>query len=276
MPELPDRSAEIAHGLSIEQLLTAVENELIPRLLVSHAAELEAAPEPSIPPPEGGAWTSRADIVRFAEWSAAGEAASLREHVSGLLSSGVGLDSIYLHLFAPAARHLGDCWLRDEISFVDVQLGLCELHQIVCDCGPVGFRRKPGGEARSILLGVAPGEQHTFGITLAAEFFRRNGWQVSNLSGLEPEFIVERVASTHYTAAGFSLFGETCLDGLVSIIAEVRRRTCNPDLMILVGGDYFARHPDMVATVGADLSGSDAHRAVELAERALDGMTTTA
>jgi len=276
MPDLPDRSAETAHGLSIAQLLTAVENELIPRLLVSHAAELEAAPAPNVAAPVGGEWATTERVVQFAEWSAAGESARLREYVSGLLSSGVGLDAVYLHLFAPAARHLGDCWVRDDISFIDVQFGLCELHQMVCDCGPIGFQREPAGEPRSILLGVALGEQHTLGITLAAEFFRRNGWQVSNLSGLEPDFIVERIASTPYTAVGFSLFGETCLDGLIDIIVEVRARTCNPDMLVLVGGDYFARHPDMVATVGADLSASDAHRAVESAERALDNISATA
>jgi len=274
--DVPERTAELAHGLSIAQLLSAVENELIPRLLVSHSAELERSPvtplEAESPP--HGPWASHSEVARFAGLSAAGEETALREHVSALLSRGVGLDAIYLHLFAPAARHLGEQWVRDEVSFVDVQFGLCALHRIVCECGPIGFRQEPRGEPRSILLSVAPGDQHTFGVTLAAEFFRRHGWQVSNLAGLETGFVLERVASTSYTAVGFSLHNENCFAALADEIVKVRERTCNSDMLVLVGGDYFARNPATVVEVGADLSASDAHRAVFAAEKALDSMQT--
>jgi len=273
---------ELAHGLSIAQLLAAVENELIPRLMVSHASEGRAV-EPDVAPalPDRGPWATHGEVATFARWCADGEQQRMHEHVSALLTRGIGLDAVYLHLLAPAARHLGEQWTRDEVGFVDVQLGLCFLHRLVCECGPIGFRGDaagtlPAGETRSIMLGVAPGEMHTFGVTLAAEFFRRHGWQVSNLSGLETDFLLERVATTHYTAAGFSLYGETCLDGLAELIHSVRERSCNGELLVLVGGDFFARHPDMVAEVGADVSAEDAHRAVFAAERALAGSRVAA
>ena len=267
----------LAHGLSVAQLLAAVENELIPRLMVSHADETRVA-EPDVPPaaPARGEWAAHSEVTAFARWCADGENRLMAEHVSALLARGIGLDAIYLHLLAPAARHLGEQWTRDEVSFVDVQLGLCHLHRLVCDCGSVGVQVAPtrvGAEdaSRSIMLGVAPGEQHTFGVTLAAEFFRRHGWQVSNLCGLETDFLLERVATTHYTAAGFSLYGDICLDGLVELIAAVRERSANDSLLVLVGGDYFARHPERVTEVGADLGADDAHRAVFAAESALHG-----
>ena len=269
MVKTVDGAVRSMHGLSVEQLLAAVENELIPRLMVSHAEKLPADADAGDEPPASGPWASDEAVERFAARSMANEAHALREEVSALLARGVALEAVYLHLLAPAARRLGEQWTRDEISFVDVQLGLCCLHELVCHCGPIGFRRKAVGEPRSIVLGVPPGEQHTFGITLAADFFRRNGWQVSNLCGLDRDFIVERVAGVHYSAAGFSLYGEGCLQPLIETIAAVRAASCNPSLLVLVGGDFFARNPGMVAQVGADLSASDAHRAVLDAEQAL-------
>ena len=279
MKDIPERGAELAHGLSIAQLLAAVENELIPRLLVSHAAELDVREEEekvADQAPPSGPWAWHGEIRRFAAWSAEGDQDALREHVLTLMSDGIGLDALYLHLFAPAARHLGEQWVRDEISFVDVQLGLTALHRLVCECGPMGFRRDCGAEQRSILLGVAPGEQHTFGVTLAAEFFRRHGWQVSNLCGLTSDFVLERIASTSYHAAGFSLHNENCYAALAETIRAARGRSRNPNLLILVGGDYFARNPAAVSEVGADLSAGDAHRAVVAAESALDNTSVPA
>ena len=278
--ETRDRNIERVRNLSVAQLRTAVERELIPRLLVAHSHEKAAPEAPSIPaePPPAGEWAAHDEVVRFASLSAAGEHERLREHVSALLSCDVGLDALYLHLFAPAARHLGEQWLRDEVSFVDVQLGLSNLHRLVCECGPIGFRRECGGlvDARSILLAVVPGEQHTFGVTLAADFFSRHGWRVSNLCGHGYDFIVERLASTHYTATGFSLVGEGDLDALAKAIARLRRRSRNPNLLVLVGGDFFVRHPEAVERVGADLSAIDAHRAVLATERALDSVPAPA
>ena len=273
---------ELAQGLSVAQLLAAVENELIPRLMLSHAGDARAAAAESPPaeppvPPERAVWAAPAEIGAFAAWCAGGEERRMSGHVSGLLARGVGLDAIYLHLLAPAARHLGEQWVRDEVSFVDVQLGLSHLHRLVCDCGSIDFHvgddagPGPGGATRSILLAAAPGEMHTFGVTLAAEFFRRHGWQVSNLCGLGVDFLLERVATTHYTAAGFSLHGDGCYEALAGTIRTVRERSRNDALLVLVGGDYFARHPECVRTVGADLAADDAHRAVFAAEGALGG-----
>jgi len=275
-----DEESERARDLSVAQLRTAVERELIPRLLVAHSHEMAAPEAPGIPsePLPGGEWSAHDEVVRFASLSAAGEHERLREHVSALLSCDVGLDALYLHLFAPAARHLGEQWTRDEVSFVDVQLGLSNLHRLVCECGPIGFRRERGGlvDSRSILLAAVPGEQHTFGVTLAADFFTRHGWRVSNLCGHDYDFIVERLASTRYTATGFSLVGDGDLAALGKAIATLRRRSRNPNLLVLVGGDFFARHPDAVDAVGADLSALDAHRAVLAAERALDAVPAPA
>lgn len=254
--------------LRMDQLLSAVENELIPRLLVSHSSDVDA-PHTAAPEPASGPWADDDEVHRFAMLCIDDETDLLNRRVSDLLSGGIGLDAIYLHLIAAAARWLGEAWSDDELSFIDVQLGLCRLHRLVCECGPIGFQREGAGRPWSILLSTVPGDQHTFGVTLAVDFFRRYGWQVSNLAGLERDFLLERVAATSYSAVGFSLHNEDFAGELGGLIRTVRRRSCNPDLLVLVGGDYFVRNPHLAAEHGADLTACDAHRAVAAAEARL-------
>lgn len=250
----------------IELLLKTVESELIPRLFVNHMMDVPAtAPlvEHRSTVPEPGDWSDDESISGFADMCIANDPSVLDEHVTDLLAQGVTLESIFLYLLAPVARHLGDRWSDDELSFVDVHLGLCRLHQLICECEAIGYRSEnvslPG---ESILLTCAPGENHTFGVTMVADFFRRYGWQVSNLCGLDTDFLIARLASTHYSAVGFSLHNEYNYQALADLIKHVKDESVNKDLVIMVGGDFFIRNPGKVEVVGADIFATDGRQAV--------------
>ena len=268
-------AARAVRELRTDQLLSAVENELIPRLLVTHATEVsEAIGEAGAGAvPASGPWAAEAELRRFATLCLEDETDRLNRHVSALLSRGVDLEAVYLHLVAPAARHLGELWSADELSFVDVQLGLSRLHRLVRECGSVGARAEPaalgGGEGLSILLSTVPGDQHTFGVALAADFFDRRGWQVANLAGLDREALLEDVGATRYSAVGLSLHNEEFASRLPELVRAMRERSLNPDVLVLVGGDWFARDPGRGAGTGADLVAGDAPAAIREAERRL-------
>jgi methanogenic corrinoid protein MtbC1 len=256
----------------IELLLKTVETELIPRLFVSHMMDVPVTSplvESRKTEPTPGPWCGQKDIEAFAELCISNDPQKLDQHVTDLLARGVTLESIFLYLLAPVARHLGDRWTDDELSFVDVHLGLCRLHQLICECEAIGYRSENMPLLdQSILLTSAPGENHTFGVTMVADFFRRYGWQVSNLCGLDTDFLLARLSSTYYNAVGFSLHNDYNYEGLEDIISRVRSAATNKDLVIMVGGDYFMRNPEMVNSVGADIFASDGHQAVLLASNA--------
>ncbi len=263
--EKPTRLDDWQHvEVPVESLLRTLEDELIPRLLVSHPFR-----EPVSPAIEGGCselptgpWASSANIRTLADWCIEQDSEAVNAEVADLLGRGVSLESIYLHLVAPAARALGERWNTDEASFADVSLGLCCLHRLLCDCESVGFHRASTPESYSILLTSTPGDQHTFGVAMAADFFRRYGWQVSNLCGLDAGFIVDRLRGTHYSALGLSLHSDQNLEALDRLIGQARRISCNQDILIVVGGNFFLRHPRMVKHVGADLLATDGHKAI--------------
>jgi len=261
-----DASAKVTSPTKIELLLKTVESELIPRLFVNHMMDVPSTSplvENRSTEPTPGPWSSDDNVARFALMCIDNDPEKLDQHVTDLLAQGVSLESIFLFLLAPAARHLGDNWSADKLSFVDVHLGLCRLHQLICECETIGYRSENlllAGE--SILLTCAPGENHTFGVTMVADFFRRYGWQVSNLCGLDSDFLIARVASTHYTAVGFSLHNEYNLPGLARIIDQVKQESCNKDLFVMVGGDYFIRNPNKVESIGAEVFATDGRQAV--------------
>ena len=187
--------------------------------------------------------------------------------MTAFLARGHSLEYVFLDLFQPAARHIGDLWAEDLCSFVDVTLALGTLHRMLRDLSP-DFQREARrfDIGRQALLTPLPGDQHTLGLTMVAEFFRRAAWSVWSAPFGCIDELAEATRSTWFTVAGFSVSCIGQLDQLASVIEVVRRESCNRMVGILVGGPVFVGHPEYVAQVGADAVGLDARQAVFEAE----------
>ena len=70
-----------------------------------------------------------------------------------------------------------------------------------------------------------------------------------------------------FDVIGFSLGAEIHLGALTEVIRAVKHETCNPHVVVLVGGPLFAEHPDYMRHVGADGMTIDGREAPALAER---------
>ena len=188
--------------------------------------------------------------------------------VAGVLGRGASIEQVYLQLFQPAARYIGELWCDDLCSFVDVTLAIGTLQRMLRTLGP-DFQRNSratdGG--RQALLVPLPGDQHTFGLTMVAEFFRRAGWSVWSTPFVSRDGLCDAVQKGWFAVAGFSASCEERLDELSAVIQQIRRESCNSALGILVGGPLFVAHPEYVARVGADAMGADATQALARAER---------
>lgn len=162
-------------------LAKAVEYEIIPRLMLAHRYPHECvAVMPVIEQ------VAPEDVLEFARLVLHEDDASLKDSVMLLRSRGIPVQSIFLDLLAPVARHLGELWEKDLCDFTEVTIGLGRLQQVLRDNSadfsqPEAVNDAPPG--RRILLAPCPGEQHTFGLSLVAEFFHRAGWDVSTNFG---------------------------------------------------------------------------------------------
>jgi hypothetical protein len=181
VPDANDAGTAVPSGDWLARLVRTIEGEVVPRLMLAHRSEgtlvLPASSDRGGPPPDVESF------VRYLLQHA--DIAELNRYVEAYRSRGATLDAIYLDLFAPAARRLGQMWEDDLCGFSEVTIGLCRLQQLVHQLSmAVIEERHPVEHGPRILLAVASREQHTFGLSVVGEFFRRAGWDIAfELSG---------------------------------------------------------------------------------------------
>lgn len=184
------------------------------------------------------------------------------QFVEERLEKGLSIEVVCLELLAPSAAHLGAMWDDDLCDFNAVTLGVGRLQKILYKLSPsfVNEAAFPAN-AHRIALVSAPGEQHTFGLSMVAEFFLHAGWDVMVGHGGAREEAVDLARQQWLDVIGFSAGSEARLDWLANCIKDVRAASCNPDIGVLVGGPIFTLNPEYVALVGADATSGDAKQA---------------
>jgi methanogenic corrinoid protein MtbC1 len=243
-------------------LTAAIESEIIPQLASGLRGIPRDAADRKTRKTRSRAPFDRAAIERFARLVLSADIGAARAHVGALLQAGIEIESVYLSLLTPAARQLGVMWETDACTFVDVTVGLARIHTLMRDHLP-GFHRNGTDEANgfSVLLTPAADEQHTFGLAMVAEFFRRSGWDVESNVAVSDRELARIVAGRSISLIGFSASCTDRLDALAETIDVARRNSRNPAIGVIVGGNAFLRDPRLVARIGADAMVSDAQQA---------------
>ncbi len=241
-------------------VLQVVEADIIPRVVLARREDQDLAGLHCVP--------DTLDIARFAQIILAPDgAAKAASFVDSLRLRGFSIEDVYLRLLQPTARHVGDLWTDDLCTFVDVTLALGLLHQMLRDLSPT-FQKDAGrfDARRQALLVPLPGDHHTFGLSIVAEFFRRSAWSVWSAPFASSADLGDVLRESWFTVVGFSVSCVERLDELSAAIRLVRSCSCNAAVGVLVGGPLFVDHPDYVTRVGADVMGRDARQALFQAE----------
>jgi methylmalonyl-CoA mutase cobalamin-binding subunit len=237
-----------AADTNVSVLANAIQNEIIPRLMLAHRTPVEC--EASYDSEADG--ISPADVVDF---------------VSVLLK-GVEADTIR---WIENARRRGGS-VEDLCDFTDVTIGLGELHKILHLLHDGHDRNQyPASNGLSVLLMPSPGEQHTLGLTMVADFFQRAGWEVAGGPYAPSDDPAILVRKRRYDAIGFSLATSLGFNRLKDCITAVRAAAAPSPVCIIVGGPFFTAHPERVNDVGADLVVHDARSAPGLAQLHIAG-----
>jgi methanogenic corrinoid protein MtbC1 len=248
---------------SLDRLVHAIEDEIIPRLVLARRG-LPAGPSGELERQEIPGSDEVREFVRLVLSHDVGVAAA---YIDALRARGVALETVYLDLLAPTARLLGDLWSNDLCDFTEVTVGVWRLHQLVRELSPE-FRAdlRAGEDGRRALLVAIPGEQHTFGLVLLAEFFRRSGWDVWSGPVASGDELRDLVRSERFAVVGLSVGGSGHVQGLAAEIQSVRRASRNRAVGVMVGGPLFIDHPELVGLVGADATAVDGRQATQQAE----------
>jgi MerR family transcriptional regulator, light-induced transcriptional regulator len=124
-------------------------------------------------------------------------------------------------------------------------------------------------DGRRILLLPAPGEQHTLGLAMVAEFFRRAGWSVVGDEAARTSDPAALVRGEWFDVVGISAGSDARLDWLKAGIGAVRNASRNRAVRVIVGGPPFTANPAMAQEVGADGTAVDGQQAPKIAEQLL-------
>jgi methanogenic corrinoid protein MtbC1 len=245
------------------RLVRTIEGEIVPRLVMARRGVRAPA---SL---GGGAARApeEADVRELVRLLLAHDVAVASAFVATVRQRGATLEGVCLRLLAPAARELGLLWEEDACDFMQVTVGLCRLHHLLRELSPE-FRPEVRDLkiARHILLAPIPGDQHTFGITLVAQFLRRAGWEVWHEHPASSAELLDVVRDNWFAVVGLSVGSETRLDELTQIIRALRHASQNRSVGILVGGPVLVARPELATLVGADATATDGPMAVLCAE----------
>jgi MerR family transcriptional regulator, light-induced transcriptional regulator len=246
-----------------------VEREIIPRLVVAHSSDDLIVNNPNADSDH----ITAEEAAHFAPLAIDQGACALLDHVEVFLDRGVSVDTIFVELLAPAARHLGVMWEEDDADFVAVTMALWRLQEIVRELSArVPVRGTGGDTPMRALFSVMPGEQHSFGTVLVEDVFRRAGWATELVTECDTSQLLALVAGTEFDLIGLTVTGDRHCETVPSVINGLRSVSRNPHVGILVGGRIFNQEPDLATQLGADATAQDATQALEVARTLVEGL----
>jgi len=181
------------------------------------------------------------------------------------LAQGMALDTLYLQVLAPAASLVGQWWQADSVDFAHCTVGYSHLQDLLVEFSPQFLAQSsgyavPAGQ-RALMMGQ-PNAQHALGLLMLAEFFRRDGWSVTSASKMGRFEALSTIGNEAFDLVAISVSTQRELPALTKHIVQLRQRSLNPRVAIMVGGPMLAQDPHLVATLGADFSSGTADQAL--------------
>lgn len=192
---------------------------------------------------------------------------SAADMICEISAEGTSVADIYLLYLAAAARRLGEKWAGDEATFLEVSIGASRILAIMRGLREAFRSRRPAQERAALFVAV-PGEQHTVGVTMAADLFRNEGWDIALLIGASHDEILEAVGKTDASVVGLTAHGTQSLDALLRLILAIR--VVNPVIDVLVSGHIVDEAEDVLALTGADGFANDVPTALIAMQRMHD------
>ncbi|GMN03100.1 BLUF domain-containing protein [Erythrobacter sp. MTPC3] len=185
-----------------------------------------------------------------------GDDLGINKRIAALAEDGWDGNDVIKHLIEPTARALGDAWLSDDCTELDLTIGLSMLqlagHAVRHTPTPAALRNN----RYSILLASAPGEAHTLGISLMADLFTDAGWHVDMAFPDSNQALSNQLASQKPDALDIGLSDALPRQHSLANLRETieRSRFAAPDQLtvVSVGGRLFADAAATADNVGAD------------------------
>ncbi len=185
--------------------------------------------------------------------------------ISSMISSGITSQELFQVFVPEAARHLGELWVADQASFVDVTVGAARLQSLFRSRGDGSSdrwaeRSIPLGQ--SVLMVIPSFEQHSLGAFIAADSLRRHGLWVHMAIGLDEWELAQLINSSRFSMVGLSLASMRNGQKATELVDYLRTNVSS--LPPLVIGGHAVTDPDaIVRRTGVDFAVRSVREAIE-------------
>lgn len=229
------------------------------RFLVESALRRVSSALESDKPQDRSGWVDQLSIALMSA-----SETSHRAVLASMLTHGITQQDIQDYFVPAAARRLGELWVHDQASFVDVTVGAGRLQALYREhrnTAGIRFDRSiPLGE--TLLMVVPSFEDHSLGAFVAADHFRRHGVWVHMSLGMSREEIVDLLGRQRFTALGISAATWNTLEKTTELIDYFRAKLDHVP-PVVVGGRAVSDTKMVAERTGADYAVRTAREAVE-------------
>jgi methanogenic corrinoid protein MtbC1 len=182
-----------------------------------------------------------------------------RQVVFGWQRQGQSLEDIYIQGITPCARLLGEWWCSDRLDFAMTTIASAHLQQLLHDFSAEFLQETPPqSNGLSLLLLTEPGAQHSMGLFMLSEFFKRAGWVVTVAVPQDVSDFKKMFVSDWFDAVGISISTDRHLGTLQNLLPQLKEASDNLNLQVFVGGPMAFSAPDLLKALPAQLVAADA------------------
>lgn len=193
-----------------------------------------------------------------------------RQVVFGWQRQGQSLEDIYIQGITPCARLLGAWWCSDRLDFAMTTIASAHLQQLLHDFSAEFLEESPQQRnGLSLLLLTEPGAQHSMGLFMLSEFFKRAGWVVTVAVPQDVADFKKLFVSDWFDAVGISVSTDRHLASLHTLLPQLREASDNLNLQVFVGGPMAFAAPEQLKSLAAKLVAKDAPETVDFITRGM-------
>ncbi len=179
--------------------------------------------------------------------------------VNTFLAHHIPLEQIYIEVFEWAMHEIGKGYEKGEISIAEEHLASAITERMIVRVGQF-YMPMVKGRYRA-LIGCVAGNYHTLGIRILADGLREFGWDILFLGANVPlESFVKTITQTHPHIVLISCMLEEHWEEarrVLDRLATLQRETTDRKFLVLVGGLYLNKHPEILPTLPIGLFASD-------------------
>jgi methanogenic corrinoid protein MtbC1 len=191
-------------------------------------------------------------------------AAGLR-FVDQIRAQGASVETVYVAYLSEAAKTLGRWWDEDRVTFVEVTIAIGHVYAIMRSLRPSFYSDSIRPPTKSALFAMVPGDDHSLGVEMAADLFRKNNWDIALQVGLSHDALVDYISASRHDIIGISAGSERSIVPLAKLIVALRISV--PKTSILVCGNVVNIAPDVVELMGVDAMPLQVEDALSEADR---------